>query len=77
MIHARAGRGWAWLGRRSGVLAAVWWHSGGTTVAAAAAVVAAVAAVTGPRSSFLTTSADPQSTIDDRLERLATVVRVQ
>ena len=58
-----------------GALAAVWWHSGETTAATLAAVLAAVLAATGPLAGWLPAAA--QGTIDDRLARLATVVRVQ
>jgi hypothetical protein len=72
---------WAWVGLAAaaliGALAGVWWHSGETTAGTLATVVAAVLALTGPLVALLPTGPDAQGTIDDRLERLATVVRVQ
>jgi hypothetical protein len=72
---------WVWVGLVAaalvGTLAAVWWHSGETTAATLAAVVAAVLAATGPLAGWLPTKAATLGTIDDRLARLATVVRVQ
>jgi len=78
---ARMRWAWAWVGLVAaaliGALTAVWWHSGETTAATLAAVVAAVLAATGPLASWLPTRKATQGTIDDRLARLATVVRVQ
>ena len=72
---------WVWVGMAAaalvGALAAVWWHSGETTAGTLATVVAAVLAATGPLASWLPTRADAPGTIDDRLARLATVVRIQ
>jgi hypothetical protein len=59
------------------VLAVVWRLSDQTTASTLAAVVAAVAAVTGPLAGWLPGRADAPGTIDDRLERLAGVVRLQ
>ncbi|HYW25991.1 MAG TPA: hypothetical protein VE953_17595 [Terriglobales bacterium] len=72
---------WAWVGLAAaaliGALAAIWWHSGETTAGTLATVVAAVLAATGPLASWLPARAEEPGTIDDRLELLATVLRVQ
>ena len=72
---------WAWVGMATaaliGAMALVWWRSGETTAATFAAVAAAGLAATGPLASWLPARADATRSMDNLLERLATVVRIQ